>query len=106
MRKNSNNLDELVLKNGKTNVCHIPVSNLGFFPHLKIQEFFLQNEEKDRQTKLIKHFFGEIFPDKDLLALWAKKKLIILVLLILRHCWCLVVALVTFSSNLVNFEKN
>ena len=39
-------------------------------------------------------------------ALRAKKELIMLFWLIFGNFWCPVVALVTFSSNLSNFEKN
>ena len=40
---------------------------------------------------------------RDLLALWAKKDLIMLVWPILDHFWCPVVTLVTFISTLSNF---
>ena len=41
-----------------------------------------------------------------LFALWAKKELIILFWPIFGNFWCPVVTLVTFSSNLRNFERN
>ena len=39
-------------------------------------------------------------------ALWAKKLLVMLFLLILGHFWYSVVTSVTFSSNFSKFEKN
>ena len=39
-------------------------------------------------------------------ALWAKKEIIMLFWPSFGHFWCPVVTLVTFSSNLSNFERN